>query len=527
MKHALRIMLAFLLVLMFSAIAWADYTDTFALSSAEAEALNKLSSLQVVNGYPDGSFRPNATVTRAEFAKMICVFTGKTELKPAASTFSDVPSGVWYYGWVSRAAEQGWINGYPGGQFRPQYTITQQEIATVLVRLSGVNTAGFIWPDDYIDTAQKAGLLDGLFFVGVNNASRILTCQMLYNALPRGEESKPTANHVVRGIVMEIKAGSVSIKDGKNVSATYEAPGNLLPEKLIPGSYLEMEVSGNSVVKVLESVNAKKGTAYWDVSLDGTSAVINDEKYDLTDAEIFAVEYTLNKPYSADTFIKGGVMDRDILALGGRLAAEMAVVVDESGNKLKVAYLVNPVIIVSGGRLDVVDGNYNNSKGSGLYFLGRDAGLPVDSDSVYPLPVAGQFIHYTLKNGVINSYSVLFDINANGNQVLPTKDVLKSSNDHDPWAWVDTEGRASADFEGNILMPILPLVVNTGSGKSILQLGKDEHDSGNYWLAEGCLIYVVKNGNIERGGKSDIEKGHEVLALVNKNVEICYLFYFK
>jgi len=520
-------MLAFLLVLLLSATAWADYTDTHGLSSVESAALNKLSSMGVVNGYPDGSFRPAATVTRAEFAKMICVFIGKSELTAAVPLFSDVLPGIWYYGWVSRAAEQGLINGYPGGAYRPQNAVTQQEVAAVLVRVSGVNTNNFAWPGDYIDTALKAGLFKDFVFVGAANASRILTCQMLYNALPREDENKPPQNAVVHGIVMEITSSSVTIKDGKNVSTTYEVRGNLLPDKLIPGSYLEMEVSGASVVKVMESVIARKGADYWDVSLDGSSAMINGKKYDLAEAEIFAVEYTLNKPYSADTFIKGGTMDRDILALGGRLAAEMAVILDESGSTLKAAYLVNSVIIVSGGRLDVVDGNYSSSKGSGLFFLGRDAGLPVAENFSGELPDNGDFIHYTLKNGEINSCERLFTINKDIGEFYPTKDVLKSNNEDDPSDWVDTWGMASDSFEGRILSGKLPKVINTANSGRVLQLGADGDNNGNYWLADGCLIYEVKNNKITRGSRSDIEKGDEVLALVNRNSEICYLFYFK
>jgi len=211
-------MLVFLLVLLLCATAGADYTDTAALNSAETAALNQLSAMEVVNGYPDGSFRPAATVTRAEFAKMVCIFAGQTELTTAAVPFSDVSPGIWYYGWVSRAAEQGLVNGYPeDGTYRPHNTITQQEIAAVLVRLSGVDTGNFSWPDDYIDNASKAGLFKDFTFAGAAQASRILTCQMLYNALPPAEAASEEPAEPAEDLTANTIKATITMEDGGKI----------------------------------------------------------------------------------------------------------------------------------------------------------------------------------------------------------------------------------------------------------------------------------------------------------------------
>ena len=517
MKRTASALLALLLILMFTATAWA-FTDTAGLNSTEQAALTALSDKGVVVGYPDGTFRPAATVTRAEFAKMLCLYAGQSEFVSAASSFTDVFPANWFYGWVSRAVEQGWITGYPDGSFKPQNMVTQQEIAAMLVRLSGVDTASFIWPDDYIKAAQAAGIFQNIVFVSAAPASRILTIQMLYNALPAQVAPQPEKTATVRGIVMELKDGSVTLCDGLGVSKTYTVSGNLLPDKLIAGSYVELTVAGGAVVSVAESILPKKGADFWDVGLDGRSAVIDNTTYDLTNADIFAAYYTPSRPYSSDTFQSGGPINRDILALGGRLAADMAVVVDSSGRNLIAAYLVNPSILVSGGRLDVVDGGYSSSKGSGIYFLGRDAGLAMDSS--LSMPASGQLIHYTLKNGEINSWDLLLDL-AN-DEIYPTTEALKNASDSDPYAWVGSNGQP--DQEPDSIDHAKPLVQDIGSGRRGLQLGTDKV---SYWLADGCLIYEVDGNNkISQGSTSSIVKGQNVIALVNRNGEICYLFCF-
>lgn len=190
MKHTIRAFLVVLLLLALSTGAWA-YTDTQALTETELAAVEALSDMGIVGGYTDGSFRPDADITRAEFAKMLCLFAAQEELAEPEQAFSDVPPAVWYYGWVSRATRQGWMTGYPGAEFKPQNSITQQEVAAVLLRLSGVDTTDFNWPDDYIAAAEQAGLTAEISFNGPAASSRLLVCRMLYQLLPQQDEEQP------------------------------------------------------------------------------------------------------------------------------------------------------------------------------------------------------------------------------------------------------------------------------------------------------------------------------------------------
>jgi len=92
-------------------------------------AVEKLAGLGIIDGYADGAFRPNAPIIRAEFAAMASRFA---ELTDAECSFSDVSTGHWAYKYIAFAFGQGWISGYPDGSFCPEKTITRAEVAKVV-----------------------------------------------------------------------------------------------------------------------------------------------------------------------------------------------------------------------------------------------------------------------------------------------------------------------------------------------------------------------------------------------------------
>ena len=95
-----------------------------------AKAVRTLASLGLVSGMGDGRFAPDQPITRAEFAAMAMAFTN-TQVA-VESPFPDVAETDWYYEAVSGAAQFGWINGYEDGTFRPGQTITRAEVASMV-----------------------------------------------------------------------------------------------------------------------------------------------------------------------------------------------------------------------------------------------------------------------------------------------------------------------------------------------------------------------------------------------------------
>ena len=90
-----------------------------------------LSDKKIINGYEDGSFKPENNVTRAEIAKMLVA--GFNIDGANAIAFSDVSEGSWYAGFVARASAAGIVTGYDG-KFNPEGNLTRQDAALMVFR---------------------------------------------------------------------------------------------------------------------------------------------------------------------------------------------------------------------------------------------------------------------------------------------------------------------------------------------------------------------------------------------------------
>ncbi|HST03941.1 MAG TPA: S-layer homology domain-containing protein [Chloroflexia bacterium] len=86
----------------------------------------------IVNGYGDGSFHPGDSITRGQLVKMTVLAQGWPVLNPPTATFNDVPVGSSSYGWVETAYAHGVIEGYPDGSFRPGNSTTRAQVSKVI-----------------------------------------------------------------------------------------------------------------------------------------------------------------------------------------------------------------------------------------------------------------------------------------------------------------------------------------------------------------------------------------------------------
>ena len=107
------------------------YSDVAATSWYNT-AVSTLSSMGIITGYPDGTFRPNAAITRAEFAAIAARFDNDGD--KTAAKFSDIATH-WAKDEISIAYNNGWITGYPDGTFGPQRDITRAETMTLVNRV--------------------------------------------------------------------------------------------------------------------------------------------------------------------------------------------------------------------------------------------------------------------------------------------------------------------------------------------------------------------------------------------------------
>lgn len=98
-----------------------------------ARAIHTLASLGMIKGIGDDRYEPNRPITRAEFTAIAMRFahleTGRE------NSFSDVNEAAWYYPYIVGSVQYGWINGYPDGTFRPDQTISRVEVTTIVNRM--------------------------------------------------------------------------------------------------------------------------------------------------------------------------------------------------------------------------------------------------------------------------------------------------------------------------------------------------------------------------------------------------------
>ena len=186
-KKVLALVLAFACA--FTMFAGAAFTDEADIKATDA--VNMLTALGVIEGDPDGSFRPDATVTRAEMAKMIFVVRNNSIDDSAyennSSKLTDINSH-WAKGYIKFCESQGIIAGYGDNTFKPDATVTGVEAAKMLLVLTGydANKAGLVghnWSTNTLKYAGSAGLLDDVNSGLEQGLPRQYAAQMIYNTL--------------------------------------------------------------------------------------------------------------------------------------------------------------------------------------------------------------------------------------------------------------------------------------------------------------------------------------------------------
>ncbi len=96
------------------------------------ECISQMAPRKLVSGYPDGSFRPNSTITRAEFAVLMLNAFPDAPVKRSGTTFKDVPANHWANKAIQDAYRRGFFSGYPGGLFQPSQPIPRVQAIGVL-----------------------------------------------------------------------------------------------------------------------------------------------------------------------------------------------------------------------------------------------------------------------------------------------------------------------------------------------------------------------------------------------------------
>lgn len=165
------------------------------------ESIMKLRDRNIINGYEDGTFRPEDAVNRAEFIKMLTLAI-KAEKKENTAIFSDVSPNDWFYDAVILGSGNGIVSGYPDGSFRPEADITREELAVMLcrayqgrlsentdrtesVRFADAASISY-WAESAVNELSSAGILSGdenMMFEPERKATRAETAKCIASLL--------------------------------------------------------------------------------------------------------------------------------------------------------------------------------------------------------------------------------------------------------------------------------------------------------------------------------------------------------
>lgn len=195
LKKILALSLALAMILsvsVFAGYTTDSYKDAAAIDKDAAESVELLYALDIMTGDEKGNFNPNATITRAEVAKMIYVILNKGNDDKAATyavanLFTDVPATAWYAGYINYLAALGLVNGSEG-KFYPTNPVKTAEAAKMLLTAIGYNSAdrqyvGANWAKNVLSDASIVGLLSG-YKADINGAApRQWVAVMFANAL--------------------------------------------------------------------------------------------------------------------------------------------------------------------------------------------------------------------------------------------------------------------------------------------------------------------------------------------------------
>ena len=173
MKKFLSLVLALVMTMSLVTVSAGakDFTDSDELSGEQyEEAVNVMSEMGIIDGYAEGDFRPQGTLTRQAAAKIIaCMMLGKTtaeSLGTSAAPFKDVPAGSKFAGYIAFCVERGLIDGYGDGTFRPTNTLTGFAFLKMLLGALGYDSdiegyTGTNWTVNVAGRAYEIGLTNG------------------------------------------------------------------------------------------------------------------------------------------------------------------------------------------------------------------------------------------------------------------------------------------------------------------------------------------------------------------------------
>ena len=180
MKKIFTVFTALFLAFQSVCSAYSDVED-----SSLQDKLNMLSEMSIISGYEDGSFRPDSSITRAEFAKVIMSAIIVDSSVSDEKAFDDTV-GHWSEEYVLLARHFSIINGMTDRIFEPNANVTYEQAIKMIVAAIGYNDEAQKrggYSQGYISVAEELGITNGIMYRNADTATRKDVAEMVYNSL--------------------------------------------------------------------------------------------------------------------------------------------------------------------------------------------------------------------------------------------------------------------------------------------------------------------------------------------------------
>ena len=293
--------------------AGAAFSDQSKIKNTEA--VDACTALNIIGGYPDGSFKPEGNITRAEVTKMICVaLNGGKEPNLATNatpTFSDVrtnANSAWAEKYIESCYAQGIVSGVGAGKFAPAGNVTGTQLAKMLLVALGYKSenegfTGNAWATNVNTVASAKGLYAGLETIDPSAAiTRDNAAQMVWNAMNAYE--------------VEYKTSLIADKDGK-LSTQITVQDKVVGSNNDKITLLEDKYEAKAITGTLTAVKQDNGKTTYNITIQNPQ--YKGEKYndgkDITYTDV-AKDYSSLKYQNVRVLVKPSKNGKDAVVYG-------------------------------------------------------------------------------------------------------------------------------------------------------------------------------------------------------------------
>lgn len=224
--------------------------------------------IQIFEGFPDGELNPEDNLTRAQFARILVNCFETDDLKKRVSDFDDVSKNHWAYECICKAVEVRWLNGFPDGTFRPDDFITYEQAVSVICRILGIGSESN-YPIGYLSAAMDRAITESVplvigDLVNLGQAQKIIMNALNYieeNEIFNNAYSSSKANlYMTPGFYGGGSGGgSAPLSEGSYYAMPYEPP--MGPHNTEQYSATDENVFKNSITSPLSTFSIDTDTA--------------------------------------------------------------------------------------------------------------------------------------------------------------------------------------------------------------------------------------------------------------------------